>query len=179
MWFSCFLILTGSVEAQVIWGGIVRRLLIAYFIGNISAKKYQNPFMCVKVIASQRWDVFWDTVYSSRKFRKGLKIGWFNSISDNFISIFIVRARKWLDILFIGIHLLGLHFVIMREQKRRYTYFDPSTICYHEWSSTSISINQSTRHRKHRRAAAKPAACAKPLMLSALGSQGKKGGKVR
>jgi len=24
--------------------------LIAYFIGNISAKKYQNPFMCVKVI---------------------------------------------------------------------------------------------------------------------------------
>jgi len=21
-------------------------------------KKYQNPFMCVKVIASQRWDVF-------------------------------------------------------------------------------------------------------------------------
>jgi len=32
--------------------------LIAYFIGNISAKKYQNPFMCVKVIASQRWDVF-------------------------------------------------------------------------------------------------------------------------
>ena len=32
--------------------------MIAYFIGNISAKKYQNPFMCVKVIASQRWDVF-------------------------------------------------------------------------------------------------------------------------
>jgi len=32
--------------------------LIAYFIGNISAKKYQNPFMCVKVIASQKWDVF-------------------------------------------------------------------------------------------------------------------------
>jgi len=32
--------------------------LIAYFIGNVSAKKYQNPFTCVKVIASQRWDVF-------------------------------------------------------------------------------------------------------------------------
>jgi len=44
--------------AHVIWGGIVKRLLIAYFIGNISAKKYQNPFMCVKVTASQRWDVF-------------------------------------------------------------------------------------------------------------------------
>jgi len=56
--FSCFLVLPGSAEAQVIWGGIVKRLLIAYFISNISAKKYQNPFMCVKVIASQRWDVF-------------------------------------------------------------------------------------------------------------------------
>ena len=34
-------------------GGIVKRLLIAYFIGNISAKKYQNLFKRVKVIASQ------------------------------------------------------------------------------------------------------------------------------
>jgi len=32
--------------------------LIAYFVGNISAKKYQNPFMCIKVIASQMWDIF-------------------------------------------------------------------------------------------------------------------------
>jgi len=32
--------------------------LIAYFIGNISARTYQNPFRCDKVIASQRWDVF-------------------------------------------------------------------------------------------------------------------------
>jgi len=55
-------VLTGSAEAQVISGGIVKHLLIAYFIGNICAKKYQNPFMCVKVIASQRWDIFWDTV---------------------------------------------------------------------------------------------------------------------
>jgi len=29
---------------------VVKRLLIVYFIGNISAKKYQNPF--------RRWDVF-------------------------------------------------------------------------------------------------------------------------
>ena len=57
MWFSCFPVLPGSAEAQVIWRGIVKRLLIAYFIGNVSAKKYQNPFMCVKVIASQRWDI--------------------------------------------------------------------------------------------------------------------------
>jgi len=36
--------------------------LIAYFIGNTTAKEYQNPLTCVKVIASQKWDVFWDTV---------------------------------------------------------------------------------------------------------------------
>ena len=56
-----FRVLPGSAEAQVIWGGIVKRLFIAYFIGNIYAKKYQNPFMCVNVIASQRWDVFFET----------------------------------------------------------------------------------------------------------------------
>jgi len=32
--------------------------IIAYFIGNISAKKYQNAFTCVKVIANERWDAF-------------------------------------------------------------------------------------------------------------------------
>ena len=35
----------------------------------------------------------------------------------------------------------------------------------------------STRNRKHRRAAAKPAACAKPLMLSTPGSKGKREGR--
>jgi len=58
MQFLCFPILPGSAEAKVIWGGIVQYPLIAYFIRNISAKKYQNPFTYVKVIASQRWDVF-------------------------------------------------------------------------------------------------------------------------
>jgi len=33
-----FPVLPGSVEAQVICGGVVKRLLIAYFIGNTSAK---------------------------------------------------------------------------------------------------------------------------------------------
>ena len=47
MWFSCFPVLPGSAEAQVIWGSILKHLLIAYFIGNISAKKYQNLFSCV------------------------------------------------------------------------------------------------------------------------------------
>jgi len=57
MRFSCFPVLPGSVEAQVIWGGTVKRLLIAYFIPSISTKKYQNAFTYVKVIANQRWDV--------------------------------------------------------------------------------------------------------------------------
>ena len=68
MWFSYFSVLPGSAEAQVIWGGILKHILIAYFIGNISAKKCQNLFMCVKVIASHRWDVFWDTGQVSVEF---------------------------------------------------------------------------------------------------------------
>ena len=38
MWFSCFPVFPGSAETQVIWGGILKHLLIAYSIGNISAK---------------------------------------------------------------------------------------------------------------------------------------------
>jgi len=54
-----FPVLPGSAEARVTSGGIVKCLLIAYFIGSISVKKYKNPFTCVKVIASQfRWDIF-------------------------------------------------------------------------------------------------------------------------
>ena len=61
MQFSCLNVLPGSGEAQVtycIWGGIVKRLMISYFITNVSAKKYQNPFTYVKFIASQMWDIF-------------------------------------------------------------------------------------------------------------------------
>jgi len=50
--------LPGSAEAQVIWRGVVKHLLIAYFIASICAKKDHNPFTCVKVIASQRWGFF-------------------------------------------------------------------------------------------------------------------------
>jgi len=49
MQFLRFPVLPGSAEAQVIWCGIVKCLLLAYFIGNISAtKKIQNPLTCVK-----------------------------------------------------------------------------------------------------------------------------------
>jgi len=51
MQFLHFSILPGTAEAQVIWCGTVKCRLITYFIANICAKKYQNPFMCVKVIA--------------------------------------------------------------------------------------------------------------------------------
>jgi len=32
--------------------------LISYFLSNTSAKNYHNRIMYVKVVASQRWDVF-------------------------------------------------------------------------------------------------------------------------
>jgi len=54
MQFLFFPILPGSGEAQVIWGGIVKRLLIAYFMHNISAKKYQNLFTCVKIYSKPK-----------------------------------------------------------------------------------------------------------------------------
>jgi len=54
MQFTCFPILPGGAEAQVIWGGRVKHVLIAYFISNISAKKYKNPFTCVKVKVKQK-----------------------------------------------------------------------------------------------------------------------------
>jgi len=58
MQFSRFPILPGSAEAQVISCSRVKCLLVAYFINNISVKKYQNPSIYVKVMASQMWDVF-------------------------------------------------------------------------------------------------------------------------
>ena len=54
MHFSRFSVLPGSAEAEVNGCGMVKCLLIAYFIGNTSAKKCQNPHTCVKVTASQR-----------------------------------------------------------------------------------------------------------------------------
>jgi len=38
MRFSCFPVLPGSAEAHVISDGTVKRLLIAYFIGNFLPK---------------------------------------------------------------------------------------------------------------------------------------------
>jgi len=69
MQFSRFPVLPGSAEAQVICCGVVKRLLIAYFIGNISAKNikirshvskgYSKPKVgrCLRhgVLLADRW----------------------------------------------------------------------------------------------------------------------------
>jgi len=55
MQFSCFPILPGTAEAQVIWGHSKASFDCVLYC-NISAKKYQNTFTCVKVITNQRWD---------------------------------------------------------------------------------------------------------------------------
>jgi len=52
------------------------------------------------------------------------------------------------------------------------------TSCFFAASMNREKLS-TTRNRKHRRAAAKPAVCAKPLMLSTLGSKGKRAGRVR
>jgi len=57
-----FPILQGNAEALDRWGGKTKHHLISYFLSNTSAKNYCNQIVCVKIIASQSWDVFWDTV---------------------------------------------------------------------------------------------------------------------
>jgi len=61
--FPGFLFLQVVPEALVRWGGEIKYVFIAYFLGNISAKNCCNRTVYVKIIASQRWDFFWDTVY--------------------------------------------------------------------------------------------------------------------
>ena len=65
---SGFPVSPGSVETPVRWGGKITQLLIAYFLGNISAKNYPNPFICVIVIVCNISVVFLDTVYITLHF---------------------------------------------------------------------------------------------------------------
>jgi len=60
---SKFPVCPGSAEALVRWGGKIKYILIAYFLSNICAKNRRNRTVCVKIIASQRSDDFWETVY--------------------------------------------------------------------------------------------------------------------
>jgi len=61
--FSEFPISQGNAEALERWGGKTKHCLTSYFLRNTSAKNYRNWIVWVKIITSQRWDVFWDTVY--------------------------------------------------------------------------------------------------------------------
>jgi len=54
---------TIQAEAQVIWGGIVKRLLIAYFFGNIYAKKVSKSIYVRQSYSKPKVGTFfWDRV---------------------------------------------------------------------------------------------------------------------
>ena len=55
---SGFLISQGNAEALDRRGGKTKHSLISYFFGNTSAKNYLKRIVCVKIIASRRWNVF-------------------------------------------------------------------------------------------------------------------------
>ena len=87
-----FPVLPGSAEIQVICGVIVKRHLTAYFISNISAKIYQYPSMCVKVIASQMWD-FWVLSTTSSRLTK-LLLRLFFKLRCNLMEVLRVNINK-------------------------------------------------------------------------------------
>ena len=57
MWSLCFLVLPGIAEAQVIWGGIIKCLLIAYITGNISAKNIKVFFSAHVYCGKMAWRI--------------------------------------------------------------------------------------------------------------------------
>jgi len=59
-----FTVKGGLAVALVRWGGKIKYTLTAYFHSNIYATNYRNRTTSVKIIASQRWDVFWDSVHT-------------------------------------------------------------------------------------------------------------------
>jgi len=62
--FSGFLFLQVVQKHKLIrWGRKIKYILLAYFLGNMCAKNYCNQTVYVNIIASQRRDVFWGTVY--------------------------------------------------------------------------------------------------------------------
>jgi len=52
---------SGGAEALVKCGGKLYHLLIAYFLGYMCAKYYENPTMLFRVIAKNVGDVFFET----------------------------------------------------------------------------------------------------------------------
>jgi len=61
---SGFPVSPGTAEALVRWGGKIKYLLIAYFLGNIYVKNCRNRTVYVKTIARCKGGTFfWDRVY--------------------------------------------------------------------------------------------------------------------
>ena len=58
---SGFPVFAGSAEALVRWGGKIKYILIAYFLGNICAKNCRNRTVYVKIIASCKGGTFFET----------------------------------------------------------------------------------------------------------------------
>jgi len=58
MLFLNYCIFSGSAEALVRCGGKLQHLLIAYFLGNMCAKHYENPTVLSQVTAKNVGDVF-------------------------------------------------------------------------------------------------------------------------
>jgi len=56
-----FPVLAGSAEAQVIWGGMVKRLLIAYFVVSIAAKKISKSVHVCQSYGKPKVGRFWFT----------------------------------------------------------------------------------------------------------------------
>ena len=56
--FSGFPISPGSAEALFRCGGKIKYILIAYFLGNISAKNCHNRTVNIKIIASCKGGTF-------------------------------------------------------------------------------------------------------------------------
>jgi len=59
--FLNYCIFSGGAEALVRCGGKLDHLLIAFFLGNMCAKYYENPTMLSRVIAKNVGDVFFET----------------------------------------------------------------------------------------------------------------------
>jgi len=120
--FRVLAFLPGSAEAQVIWGGILKRLLIAYFISNIFAKKYQNPFMCVKVIASQR---FFETRCSARSVLEALRNALYKF--STYLLILLQQTQLWNSFRnFAFLYILPVVYYIGNRKSRS------TRICYYE-----------------------------------------------
>ena len=88
MRFSCFSVLPGSAEAQVIRSGIVICLLIAYSVSNISAKKISKSIPMSQSYSNPKHGVYKDVrfLHASRQptgRRPQLRTSGFVLVEDN------------------------------------------------------------------------------------------------